>query len=65
MAKRYRCKISWGEYYEIFKDYIESEQTLVCPDCGRTLHGDEPGIQIPCHICYDLREKGRNVKDES
>jgi rubrerythrin len=65
MAKRYRCKISWDEYYKIFKDSIESDQTLECPDCGRTLHGDEPYIQIPCHICYDIRESKKDVKNES
>lgn len=29
------------------------EQTLVCPNCGETLIGDEPAIEMLCENCKE------------
>ena len=33
------------------KEAIDGDQTLVCPNCGRSLFGEEPAIHILCEAC--------------
>lgn len=46
-----------SKWYEEFKSAVESDNTLICDDCGYTLIGDSPAIHILCKKCYDKKSK--------